>query len=193
MSVFVGGYTPGTSPWKMGIRTGAQTPETTELLWLHLPSPSWAICLQRIQLKPKVPSAEAGSSLLAMDRLCLSHPCAVLLEQGPIPCSLCPGHPPATAEKAPQVIVQKNESSVSLIPVVLLPGELSPSVQTGNSFSNCVFPCKHPGSQTCSWSLGGNCWAHGRSHRKQTKIGLLSVLMRASLFALCPVPRGNST
>lgn len=178
----------------MGIRTGAQTPETTELLWLPLPSPSWAICLQRIQLKPKVPSAEAGSSLLAMDRLYLSHPCAVLLEQGPIPrVPSAQGIRQLGAEQAPQVIVQKNESSVSLIPVVLLPGELSPSVQTGNSFSNCVFPCKHPGSQTCSWSLGGNCWAHGRSHRKQTKIGLLSVLMRASLFALCPVPWGNST
>lgn len=65
----------------MGIRTGAQTPETTKVLWLPLPSPSWALYLHRIKPKPKVPSAEVGSNLLAMDRPCLSQPCAVLLEQ----------------------------------------------------------------------------------------------------------------
>lgn len=80
--LFIGGYTPGTSPWKMGIRTGAQTPETTKVLWLPLPSPSWAICLQRIKPKPKVPSAEAGSSLLAVTDC-----------DGHSPVFLCPGQP----------------------------------------------------------------------------------------------------
>lgn len=54
-------------------------------------------------------------------------------------CSLCPGHPPAGAGQAPRVIVQRNESSVSLDPAALVPGELFPSVQTGNSFPSCVY------------------------------------------------------
>lgn len=40
---------------------------------------------------------------------------------------------PAGAEQAPQ-----NESSDSLNPAALVPGELFPSDQTGNSFPSCV-------------------------------------------------------
>lgn len=140
MSVFVGGYTPGTSPWKMGIRTGAQTPETTELLWLPLPKP----ILGHLPLKDTAKTKSAFSRGWIQppgngQAVFVTPLCCAAGAGADSPYSLCPGHPPARAEQAPQVIVQKNESSVSLIPAVLLPGELSPSVQTGNSFPNCVF------------------------------------------------------
>lgn len=138
MSVFVGGHTPGASPWKMGIRTGAQTPEMTELLWLPLPSPSWPICLQRTKPNPKVPSAEVGSNLLAMGRLCLSQPCAVLLQQELIPRVPSAQGIPQLGQDRHHGLLCRRMGSVSLNPAALAPGELFPSVQTGNSFPGCV-------------------------------------------------------
>lgn len=82
-------------------------------------------------------------------------------------------------------------------PLCAVPGSSSPLFKQEINIQGIYSNSALPRSWTRSWSPAVSCWAcrctARRSHRKQKNSGLLGVLIRATIFALCPVPRGNNT
>lgn len=165
------------------------TREMTEVLWLPLVSPSQASGLQ--------PSKDTFKNKSAFSRDWLQPPGdGWIVKMRPILlAALVPAAEPAGAGRAPRVVSQRDDGSVSPKPAppycsVLLQESASPLFKQGIHFQVAYPNPTLPDSRTRCWSRGG---IDRRSRRKQKNTGLLGVLITASTFALCPVPRGNGT